>query len=126
VRYGYCVYVKGSEGSYKFGKASSWTSSYGSTSSISTTTSVSSESRQSSEYMEKLRELNQSVSSWISRHVKENPYVDLTPVFNDYRRYWNSIEATVRGKPSINPQLFIERTVGVSVLLTSTVIHSSL
>ena len=35
-------------------------------------------------FLEKLRLLNTSVSKWINRHLQENPYVDLTPVFNDY------------------------------------------
>ena len=36
------------------------------------------------EYLQQLRLLNQSVRDWIDKHVKENPFIDLTPIFRDY------------------------------------------
>lgn len=44
------------------------------------------------EYLSQLRSLNISVSEWINKHVKENPYVDLTPIFKDYEDHLKSID----------------------------------
>ncbi len=44
------------------------------------------------EYEKKLQNLNQSVSSWIQKHVTENPVCDLTPVFEDYKKHLAEIE----------------------------------
>lgn len=60
----------------------------------------------SESYLESIKALNMSVSSWIQKHVNENPYVDLTPVFNDYRRHLASIESKVtpsKQSPDIKP-----------------------
>ena len=83
---------------YTFSSASSATSSttVSSVTSVISNESLNKSASNSSKYMEKLRELNLSVSAWISKNVKGNPYVDLTPIFNDYKGYWNSIESTVR------------------------------
>ena len=32
-------------------------------------------------FLSELRNLNTSVNDWIAKHVRENPYVDLTPIF---------------------------------------------
>ncbi|KAK3754885.1 hypothetical protein QZH41_018940 [Actinostola sp. cb2023] len=57
-----------------------------------------------------------SVSSWIQKHLGDNPYVDLTPVFNDYRNHLASIESTespskqspdAKPLPSVTPPLSI-------------------
>ena len=37
-------------------------------------------------FLSELRNLNTSVNDWISKHVRENPYVDLTPIFR-YKVY---------------------------------------
>ncbi|XP_078346491.1 nuclear pore complex protein Nup50-like [Oculina patagonica] len=46
----------------------------------------------SSSYKDNLKALNESVSSWIQKHIAENPYVDLTPIFNDYKEHMKSID----------------------------------
>lgn len=43
-------------------------------------------------YYGKLKGLNISVSKWIKNHVDENPFVNLLPVFDDYRKYYDEIE----------------------------------
>lgn len=40
-----------------------------------------------SKYIRRLCALNESVSRWIADHVKKNPCLDLTPVFEDYKKY---------------------------------------
>lgn len=49
--------------------------------------------KQSSEYYAKLKGLNESVASWIKKHVDENPFCILTPIFQDYEKHLNVIEA---------------------------------
>ena len=44
-----------------------------------------------SKFFKELRLLNTSVSKWINRHLQENPYVDLSPVFNDYFEHLRKI-----------------------------------
>ena len=48
-----------------------------------------------SKYLEQLRSLNVSVSEWITQHVRENPFVDLTPIFRDYEGHLKSIDNKV-------------------------------
>lgn len=43
-------------------------------------------------YFSRLKGLNSSVASWIKRHVDENPFVNLKPVFQDYERYFDELE----------------------------------
>jgi nuclear pore complex protein Nup50 len=47
----------------------------------------------SMEYFHQLKSLNLSVSAWIAKHVKTNPYCILTPVFRDYEKHLAKIEA---------------------------------
>lgn len=46
----------------------------------------------SSSYNDNIKALNESVSSWIQKHIKLNPYVDLTPIFNDYKEHMKNID----------------------------------
>ena len=39
------------------------------------------------EYHSNLKALNTQVTSWIKKHVDQNPLVDLTPVFKDYEKH---------------------------------------
>ena len=48
-----------------------------------------------SEYLSQLQALNESVTEWISSHVKKNPHVDLTPIFKDYEKHLTSIDMKV-------------------------------
>ncbi len=50
-----------------------------------------SSSEQDGDYLQQLSSLNHSVRDWIDKHVTENPYVDLTPVFRDYEAHLNTI-----------------------------------
>nr|CDS29077.1 nuclear pore complex protein nup50 [Hymenolepis microstoma] len=43
-------------------------------------------------FLSKLAILNKEVSSWISKHVTEDPHCILTPVFNDYEKHLASIK----------------------------------
>lgn len=47
-----------------------------------------------SSFLSKLATLNKEVSAWISKHVDEDPYCILTPIFNDYAKHLTSIEST--------------------------------
>lgn len=44
------------------------------------------------EYYAKIKGLNQSVSKWIQKHVDQNPFLNLTPIFRDYEKYFEDIE----------------------------------
>ena len=48
-----------------------------------------------SKYLEQLRSLNVSVSEWIAKHVRDNPFVDLTPIFRDYETHLKNIDNKV-------------------------------
>ena len=48
-----------------------------------------------SKYLEQLRSLNVSVSEWIAKHVQDNPFVDLTPIFRDYETHLKNIDNKV-------------------------------
>ncbi|XP_003383249.1 PREDICTED: nuclear pore complex protein Nup50-like [Amphimedon queenslandica] len=50
-----------------------------------------------SKYIKKLCALNESVSQWISDHVKKNPCIDLTPIFEDYKKYLKELDAEKEG-----------------------------
>lgn len=56
-------------------------------------------SKMSSSYYAKLKGLNQSVSAWISKHVSENPVCKLTPIFEDYAKFLQTIEKSEVDKP---------------------------
>ncbi|XP_012278344.1 nuclear pore complex protein Nup50 [Orussus abietinus] len=47
----------------------------------------------SSTYYAKLKGLNVSVAQWIKSHVDSNPFCILTPIFKDYEKYLDEIEA---------------------------------
>ena len=49
----------------------------------------------STPYLVQLKSLNESVSEWIQKHVSDNPYVDLTPIFKDYTTHLAGIETKV-------------------------------
>lgn len=50
-------------------------------------------------YHRYLQALNQSVSAWIKQHVDINPLIDLTPIFDDYRKHMNDIDAKYQRNP---------------------------
>lgn len=54
-------------------------------------------------FLKELRLLNTSVSKWITRHLQENPYVDLSPVFNDYFQHLSRISEDEPTAPSSDP-----------------------
>jgi nuclear pore complex protein Nup50 len=45
-----------------------------------------------SAYMTQLKRLNQEVCEWIKKHINENPYVDLSPIFKDYEKHLLNLE----------------------------------
>ena len=50
------------------------------------------------QYYKQLETLNQGVCKWISTHVTLDPFVDLSPVFNDYNKHMANIDAKFRLK----------------------------
>ena len=44
------------------------------------------------DYLHQLECLNNSVSDWIAQHVKDNPLVDLTPIFRDYEMHLAALD----------------------------------
>lgn len=45
-----------------------------------------------SAYMTQLKRLNYEVCEWVKKHINENPYVDLSPVFKDYDKHLLNLE----------------------------------
>ncbi|KZS11118.1 Nuclear pore complex protein Nup50 [Daphnia magna] len=45
------------------------------------------------EYLTSLKVLNETVTSWITDHVKKNPCCVLTPIFQDYEKHLRDLEA---------------------------------
>ena len=45
-----------------------------------------------SAYMTELKRLNYEVCEWVKKHINENPYVDLSPVFKDYDKHLLNLE----------------------------------
>lgn len=54
-----------------------------------------------SKYLHQLKSLNEGVLNWIKKHVGENPYCDLTPIFKDYTSHLDSIEKKFPLKDSL-------------------------
>ncbi|XP_031568078.1 nuclear pore complex protein Nup50-like [Actinia tenebrosa] len=57
-------------------------------------------------YLENIKALNIGVLAWIKKHVEENPYVDLMPVFKDYRKHMDDLESKAtpnKDSPGIKP-----------------------
>ncbi len=44
------------------------------------------------DYLASLQALNEGVLSWISEHLKNDPHVDLSPVFDDYRKHMTDLD----------------------------------
>ncbi|RTG80393.1 nuclear pore complex protein Nup50, partial [Schistosoma bovis] len=45
------------------------------------------------EYLEHLQTLNQSLLDWITKHIKEDPFCILSPVFSDYDKHLSGINS---------------------------------
>lgn len=54
------------------------------------------------DYLNKLATLNKDVSAWISKHVSEDPYCILTPIFADYASHLSSIESLKKSPVKTN------------------------
>lgn len=48
---------------------------------------------QGSSYEDNLKALNESVVAWIQKHITTNPYVDLSPIFDDYKQHMKNIDS---------------------------------
>nr|CAX73918.1 Nucleoporin [Schistosoma japonicum] len=46
-----------------------------------------------SEYLEHLQTLNQNLLDWITKHIKEDPYCILSPIFSDYNKHLSEINS---------------------------------
>lgn len=65
------------------------------------TTEPASNRNDDAHYLEQLGALNTSFCAWITKHVTDNAFVDLTPVFKDYEKHLATIEKTsVKGGES--------------------------
>lgn len=67
------------------------------------------------DYVESIKALNQSVATWISDKVKENPLCKLTPIFKDYEKYLTEIESKKdkgESKDSASPAPAAAKTTG--------------
>lgn len=47
-------------------------------------------------YMTHMKRLNEDVCEWIKKHISQNPYVDLSPVFKDYEKHLSTLEKKYR------------------------------
>ena len=66
-------------------------------------------------YLSNLKSLNTSFLAWVEKHVRENPYVDLTPVFKDYEKHIGELERHNGSAPGEGPsQSDSESQVGCS------------
>jgi nuclear pore complex protein Nup50 len=64
------------------------------------------DSKNTNVYLKSIEALNHGVCAWIQKHVDQNPFVDLTPVFNDYRKHMNDLESKVspcKDSPGVKP-----------------------
>ncbi|BFZ03983.1 hypothetical protein BsWGS_07023 [Bradybaena similaris] len=64
---------------------------------------ASGDSREPSLYLSSLKSLNETVLAWIKQHVEANPFIILTPVFKDYEKYLQLIQA--EKSPALNTSL---------------------
>lgn len=55
-----------------------------------------------SSYLEELKALNGCVVVWMRDNFLENPHVDFTPVFDDYKKHFKELEDKYRGKAAIS------------------------
>ncbi|TRY72560.1 hypothetical protein TCAL_13871, partial [Tigriopus californicus] len=74
---------------FNFGSSSSMASS---TMNNASSASDSKKTAYSDKYCHQLKCLNQQISEWIKKHVDENPFVLLTPIFADYEKYLEELE----------------------------------
>lgn len=74
---------------------------------------------------ENLRKLNESVLSWIQKHVEKNPYCILTPIFKDYERHLEELEKAVpESKTESNDTAKDKAETPVSTATSTTVLDS--
>ncbi|OWF50667.1 nuclear pore complex protein Nup50-like [Mizuhopecten yessoensis] len=78
-------------------------------------------------YSENLKKLNESVLSWIQKHVEKNAYCILTPIFKDYEKHLDELEKEKSEKTGKNNGMesktattFSTVTTGVEPALSST------
>lgn len=48
---------------------------------------------QGSSYEDNLKALNESIVAWIQKHLNTNPFVDLSPIFDDYKQHMKNIDS---------------------------------
>lgn len=70
-----------------------------------------------SAYMTQLKRLNYEVCEWVKKHINENPYVDLSPVFKDYDKHLLNLEKKFPAitKPSV-PTDIVSTTVSTATI----------
>ncbi|CAH0560082.1 unnamed protein product [Brassicogethes aeneus] len=57
-----------------------------------TNNTIEKKTEKSQDYWARLKGLNESVSKWIDKWVKEDPLCNLQPVFDDYKKYFDELE----------------------------------
>ena len=73
-----------------------------------------------SAYMTQLKRLNYEVCEWAKKHINENPYVDLSPVFKDYDKHLLNLEKKFPAitKPSVSSDIVLTKSTTFSTVTT--------
>ncbi|KAK4469686.1 hypothetical protein MN116_006554 [Schistosoma mekongi] len=73
-----------------------------------------------SEYPEHLQTLNQNFLDWITKHIKEDPYCILSPIFSDYDKHLSEINSKFPEHSLVGSSTFPEKKEPSGCLATST------
>ncbi|CAH8499688.1 unnamed protein product [Schistosoma rodhaini] len=72
------------------------------------------------EYLEHLQNLNQSLLDWITKHVKEDPFCILSPIFSDYDKHLSGINSKFPKQSSVDAVPLLEKKEASSRLIAKT------
>lgn len=76
----------------------------------------------SSTYLQNLKSLNQCLLSWTKKHVDQNPYCLLTPIFKDYEKHLAELDKEVKLEAKSTGSTKLETIQGESIGLKSCVV----
>ncbi|XP_015752517.1 PREDICTED: nuclear pore complex protein Nup50-like [Acropora digitifera] len=65
-------------------------------------------------YQDNIKALNESVLAWIQKHINLNPYVDLSPIFNDYKEHMKEIDLKFSASTSVTEATLNDTSTTVS------------
>lgn len=72
------------------------------------------------EFIANLTKLNKTVSTWITEHINKNPCCVLTPIFRDYEKHYEELEAKRKAKKAVNKS---ETPSSLNITNTSTFVN---